>query len=89
MEAPILHTLAHTAHSLRPLLVENPGLLIFIQSFTLLESPSAQSSSLSQSSFFHRILCYFWCQVSAGFRWCWPRGPGVVGGPMCGYRIVR
>jgi len=27
--------------------------------------------------------------VSAGFRWWGARGPGMVGGPMCGYRIFR
>jgi len=27
--------------------------------------------------------------VSAGFRWWGPAGPGVVGGPMCGYKIFR
>ena len=28
-------------------------------------------------------------KVSAGFRWWGARGPGVVGGPMCWYRIFR
>jgi len=28
-------------------------------------------------------------KTSAGFRWWGARGPDVVGGPMCGYRIFR
>jgi len=27
--------------------------------------------------------------TSARFKWWGVRGPGAVGGPMCGYRIFR
>jgi len=28
-------------------------------------------------------------EISAGFRWWGAWGPGVVGGPMCGYKMSR